>query len=204
MIQVVDYRVGNPKSVLNMLKHIGTEASISSCPADIEQADKLIIPGVGAFDNGMKHLADMGLLPAINRKVLEEKVPVLGICLGMQLMCRASEEGEREGLGWIAAKVIRFAAPGGQRIRVPHMGWNLTTVVNQSPLLAGLDDKSRFYFAHSYHVVCDDNSNILTTTCHGHVFASSFQKENIFGVQFHPEKSHRFGMKLLKNFAENL
>ena len=203
MIVIVDYGMGNLGSVLNMLKKIGTRARISSSVEDIEKADKLILPGVGAFDNGIKHLKKLNLLSVLNEKVLNCKTPILGICLGMQLLSQESEEGVSKGLGWIDGKVVKFKFNGNnQSLKIPHMGWNLAMANKQSELLQGFDREIRFYFVHSYHMICINKSDVLMETEHGYRFTSAVQRDNIFGVQFHPEKSHRFGMKLLKNFCE--
>lgn len=200
MITIVDYNVGNLGSILNMLKKIGQEARISSDPAQIEAAGKLVLPGVGAFDAGMDNLERSGLLPLLNRRVLEDRVPTLGICLGMQLMTRSSEEGRRAGLGWIDAQVLRFR-PADPALKVPHMGWNRVIAARPSPLTAALPEEPRFYFVHSYYVSCADRGDVLLTTPFGEPFVSAFQRGNVWGVQFHPEKSHKFGMALLRNFA---
>lgn len=203
MIIIIDYKMGNLGSILNMLKKIQAPALVSSHPEDIAQADKLILPGVGAFDNGMSNLRELGLLPVLNEKVLEKKTPVLGICLGMQLLTHRSEEGNLLGLGWIEAETIRFRFDRKESgLKIPHMGWNIAAVRKNNAIFRGLEEENRFYFVHSYHVTCKDEGDILSTTHHGHEFASSVRKENIMGVQFHPEKSHRYGMKLLSNFTE--
>lgn len=201
MIVIVDYRMGNVGSIANMCKKIGVPAVISSRPEDIERAERLILPGVGAFDEGMQNLHASGLLPLLQRRVVEEGTPVLGICLGMQLMTRSSEEGSAAGLGWVPAKTVRFRAPENPSLKVPHMGWNHARVIRANSLFDGLEEDARFYFVHSYHVVCDDPAEVLATTSYGVEFPSAFGAGNVFGVQFHPEKSHRFGMRLLSNFA---
>jgi glutamine amidotransferase len=202
MIVIVDYGMGNLGSILNMLKKIGIDAKISRDPADIQRADKLILPGVGAFDRGIAGLSDFGLLPVLNRRVRDERCPVLGLCLGMQLMTRGSEEGSRPGLGWIAGDTRRFAFDEAHRdLKVPHMGWNDVQVASADPLLAGYDETPRFYFAHSYFVACDEPAQVLGTTRFGFDFASVVGCGNVFGTQFHPEKSHAFGMRILGNFA---
>ncbi|MDD5593721.1 MAG: imidazole glycerol phosphate synthase subunit HisH [Candidatus Margulisbacteria bacterium] len=203
MIVIVDYGLGNLGSILNMLKKIGAEARISSDVSVIEKADKLILPGVGAFDNGMRNINDLGLLGVLEQKALKENVPVLGICLGMQLLTAKSEEGERPGLGWVEAKTVRFKFDddSSKGLKVPHMGWNNICRVKNNPLFSGENDE-RFYFVHSYHVVCHDKENVISLTKYGYDFVSGFQKDNIYGVQFHPEKSHKYGMRLLRNFAE--
>jgi imidazole glycerol-phosphate synthase subunit HisH len=186
-----------------MLKKIGADAQISSDPSLIAESNKLILPGVGAFDAGMKHLTELKLIPILEQKVLKEKIPILGICLGMQLMTKTSEEGQLQGLGWFNATTIRFKfKKSNPNIKVPHMGWNFIKKVNNSPLLTEVDENFRFYFIHSYHVSCAEPAEIVAETNHLYDFVSIIQKDNIFGVQFHPEKSHRFGMKILKNFVE--
>jgi len=201
MITIIDYGMGNLGSIRNMFKRIGVESEISGDRERIASANKILLPGVGAFDAAMERIAQSGLTELLNKKVLEEKVPVLGICLGMQLLTRSSEEGTLPGLGWIDAKTIKFNFPIGSPLKVPHMGWNRIYPVNDSPLIAGLPEEPRFYFVHSYYVKTNNPADVLTTTFHGHEFHSVVQHENIFGAQFHPEKSHRFGMKLLENFA---
>lgn len=200
MISIIDYGMGNLGSIQNMLKKIGAPVRISSSPEDILTAEKLILPGVGSFDHGMASLASRSLLEPLNEAVLGQRKPILGICLGMQLMTRSSEEGQTSGLGWIDADVIRFNI-SGSGLRVPHMGWNQVRHDRPSPLFDGLGAQTRFYFVHSFHVCCRNRDDVVTTTAHGLEFVSSFQHDNIFGVQFHPEKSHKFGMKLLQNFC---
>lgn len=202
MITIVDYGMGNLGSIKNMLKKIDVESEITSDLAKIKQATKLILPGVGAYDAGMENIKKMGLLPVLNDLVLKKKVPVLGICLGMQLMTRRSEEGILPGLGWIEADTKRFVFPAEVNLKIPHMGWNNIQVVKKEPVTKNLNNLSRFYFVHSYHAVCDKEKDILFQTNYGYDFTSAFQKENIIGVQFHPEKSHKFGMTLLKNFSD--
>jgi len=196
--------MGNLGSIQSMLRKIGTPSLVSERIDDIQRADKLILPGVGAFDNGMKNLSELGLLPVLNKQVLEKETPILGICLGMQLFMGKSEEGELPGLGWIEGKVVRFRFDADQAgLKIPHMGWNTVKVQKDEPLFTGMVDDSRFYFVHSYHVVCSRHEDILATTKHGYDFPSSIRRSNIMGTQFHPEKSHRFGMGLLRNFLEH-
>jgi glutamine amidotransferase len=203
MIVIVDYGMGNIGSIMNMIKKAGGTSLLTSEPDIIASAKKLILPGVGAFDNGMKNLSDQGLIPLLNKKVLEEKTPVLGICLGMQLMTRKSGEGSLEGLGWIDAETIRFEFPAEQaNLRVPHMGWNNISIVKDHPLLAGMPDDPSFYFVHSYHVVCHHQEDILTSTSYGFEFTSALAHDNIMATQFHPEKSHKYGLQLIRNFVE--
>lgn len=201
MITIVDYGMGNLGSIRNMLKKIGFESEITADPQSVLHARKLILPGVGAFDAGMESLDRSGLRQALNTRVLVDKTPVLGICLGMQLMTTASEEGQLPGLGWIDAKALRFE-PSPAAPKVPHMGWNLVKPARPSALVDGLPAESRFYFVHSYHVACTHPDDVLLSTVYGLTFHSGFQRENVWGVQFHPEKSHKFGMQLLRNFAE--
>lgn len=203
MIVVVDYGMGNLGSILNMLKKIGAEARVSSDPQEIESADKLILPGVGAFDAGMKRLQELGLIGVLDDKVLNGKTPTLGVCLGMQLLTQQSEEGNLLGLGWIDGETIRFRFdPKQTHLKIPHMGWNTVTIHREGELFRGLEHEARFYFVHSYHVVCNQQEDVLATTHHGYDFVSAIQRDNIMGTQFHPEKSHRYGMKLYRNFVE--
>jgi glutamine amidotransferase len=202
MIVVIDYGLGNLGSIRNMLKKIGAEGAISSNVSDIEGAEKLILPGVGNFDQGMRNLEALGLVPVLENKVIQKKTPILGICLGMQLFARKSEEGKSTGLGWIDAEVVRFKFDDKERhLKIPHMGWNLVEIRQKNPLFEEMYPEPRFYFVHSYHVACRNEEEVLTQTFHGYNFVSSVKKENIYGVQFHPEKSHKFGMKLLDNFV---
>ncbi len=204
MIVIINYGMGNLGSIANMLKKLGAQVMISSDGAVISEADKLIMPGIGAFDQGMKNLAEYGLISLLNRKVLEGKTPILGICLGMQLFTNSSEEGILSGLGWVEAETLRFKFNESQKtLKIPHMGWNTVKVCKDSPLFYDMFQEPRFYFVHSYHVVCRNEQVILTKTFYGYDFVSSFVKENIVGVQFHPEKSHKFGIRLLKSFVES-
>lgn len=202
MIVIIDYGMGNVGSIENMLKKNGVKATVSSEITDIENADKLILPGVGAFDNAVKNLNQLNLIPVLSEKVLDEKIPVLGICLGFQLLAKKSEEGTLEGLKWLDAEVVKFNFDESDTgLKIPHMGWNTVDIQKKSPLFHEMYEEPRFYFVHSYHFVCN-NEDVLTTTFYGYKFVSSCEKDNIIGVQFHPEKSHRFGMKLLKNFVK--
>jgi glutamine amidotransferase len=202
MIAIVDYRTGNLNSIRNMLNKIGVPATITSSPDEIRRANKLIMPGIGAFDAGMRRLKDSGLIPLLNELVLVEKKPLLGICLGMQLMTRGSEEGAMAGLGWIQAATKRFDRSDDPTLKVPHMGWNVVSPAKRSALLADSPEEPRFYFTHSYFVRCDNSCDRLLTVQYGAtVFDAAFEHDNVMGVQFHPEKSHRFGMWFLKNFA---
>lgn len=202
MIIIIDYGIGNLASVLNMFKKIGvTDVKISGKAEDIAAADKLLLPGVGAFDAGMKHLEQSGLVPLLNQKVLQEKTPVLGICLGMQLLTKRSEEGVLPGLGWIDAETLKFNPDPALKLKVPHMGWDYIHV-NRENKLVDTESRNRFYFVHSYYVKCFDDSQSLATCKFDNEFTCMVNKENIYGAQFHPEKSLKFGMKVLENFAK--
>jgi glutamine amidotransferase len=201
LISVVDYGVANLASMLNMLRKIGVDAERAGTPEELQSASKIVLPGIGAFDQGMAALEERGLLPLLRQKALDEKVPILGVCLGMQMLGQGSEEGCAPGLGLIDATCRRFRPPEGVVLKVPHMGWNTVVPRRASPLLERLDSQSRFYFVHSYRVVCGDSADELAYSRYGGDFTSIVARGNIYGVQFHPEKSHRFGMALLRNFA---
>jgi imidazole glycerol-phosphate synthase subunit HisH len=204
LITIIDYGMGNLGSIANMIKHIGHRSVITSDISKIESADKIILPGVGNFDRAMLNIKSLGLLPVIKEKAVNNRTPLLGICLGMQLMCNKSEEGTEVGLELIDAEVKKISFSEDNNLKIPHMGWNLIEVKKENYLFEEMYDNPRFYFVHSYHAVCNDESDILTTTNYGYRFVSSFAKDNIVGVQFHPEKSHKFGMCLLKNFIEKI
>jgi len=202
-VTIIDYGAGNLGSIRNMFKHIGIKSVISSEIRDVQKAEKLILSGVGAFDNGMKELNNLNLISVLNEKVIDEKVPILGICLGMQLFTKSSEEGNLSGLSWLDAVTVKFKSNNeSNKLKIPHMGWNLINIQKNSLLFNDMPDELRFYFVHSYHLACSEQKDVLCSTYYGHNFVSGVEKENIFGVQFHPEKSHKFGMKLLKNFLE--
>lgn len=198
MIIIIDYKIGNIGSIFNMFKRIGAEAKISSDLAEIEKADGLVLSGVGSFDQGIKNFRNAEFIRVVEHKVLKDKTPILGICLGMQLFAEKSEEGISAGLSWIGGEVKKIK---GSAFRVPHMGWNTIDIKKKDAIFYGLE-QSRFYFAHSYHFICKDKENELADTNYGCDFTSVVRKENIIGVQFHPEKSHKFGMKFLENFAK--
>lgn len=205
MIVVIDYGMGNLGSIANMLKKVGTKAIISSDIATIEQADKLILPGVGAFDSAMQRLNGLGLVPILERKVLQDQVPIMGLCLGLQLFTRRSEEGRLPGLGWIDAETVKFRFdPHESGLKIPHMGWNTVEIQHPSPVWEAMYEDARFYFVHSYHVICQDDEDIAATTNYGYEFTSAINRGSISGMQFHPEKSHKFGMRLFKNFVERV
>jgi imidazole glycerol-phosphate synthase subunit HisH len=203
MIVVIDLGSGNPGSVINMLRYLGVE-SVASCDVEaIRRAEKVILPGVGSFDTGMSALERLELLPVLQERIIGRSVPLLGICLGMQMLTLRSDEGILPGLGWIQGetKRFRFDSPAPS-YRIPHMGWNVAMPVKKSVLFDGLDSQARFYFVHSYHVVCERNEDIVASTHYGYDFACCVANNNIAGVQFHPEKSHKYGLRLLKNFVE--
>jgi glutamine amidotransferase len=203
MIIIVDYGMGNLGSILNMLKKVGVpNAGVSSLPRDIEQADKLILPGVGAFDTGMQQLRETGLIDLLNEKVLSARTPTLGVCLGMQLLTKFSEEGQLPGLGWIDAETVRFRFDKKTGLKIPHMGWNTVKVCQPGTLFRDMYDEPRFYFVHSFHVVSHNPDDVVAVTEYGYEFASVVQHGHIMAAQFHPEKSHKFGMKLYRNFVE--
>ena len=199
MIHIVNYGLGNLASIQNMLKKVGVNSIITSDPAQLLKAEKLILPGVGAFDEGMSNLKKFGISEILNQKVLIEKKGILGICLGMQLMTNGSEEGSLPGLGWIDGRTVRFS---NTNIKVPHMGWNIVKPNFQSSLFPDTTAELRFYHVHSYYVKLNEHSLEVGSTTYEREFTSAFQKDNIWGVQFHPEKSHRFGMDLLRNFSQ--
>ncbi|WP_148624594.1 imidazole glycerol phosphate synthase subunit HisH [Aliarcobacter cryaerophilus] len=203
MITIVDYGMGNLGSIQNMFKYIGVEVEIQSDVDKIKNATKILLPGVGSFDTAMKRINEGDLKEVLNEKALKEQVPVLGICLGMQLLTNSSEEGSLSGLGWIDAKTMNFKDRIDKKYKIPHMGWNIVNKSNESLLTDGFEEfeETRFYFVHSYFVKVEDEKNSILKTNYGVEFDSAIQKDNIYGAQFHPEKSHKFGMKLFENFA---
>lgn len=200
MIAIVDYGLGNLKSIYNMFKKVGIQSVITSDIEEIKNADKYLLPGVGSFDHGIKNLKSAPFFETLEKEVLENKKPILGICLGMQLLTNSSEEGEEEGLGWIDAKTVYFNLED-ETLAIPHMGWNRVIPKENNSIFKELEE-NRFYFVHSYHVVCNNDDNILAVSNYEKEFTCSIHKDNVYGVQFHPEKSHKFGMQLLKNFGE--
>jgi imidazole glycerol-phosphate synthase subunit HisH len=201
VITIVDYGMGNTGSIKNMLKKIGFDSIISASESEILNASKLIIPGVGAFDAAMRELKSRNIIPLLNNLVLEKRLPTLGICLGMQLMTEGSEEGQADGLAWVKGRTRHFSERIGTSSKIPHMGWNVVNAKKPSQLLEGFEGEQRFYFVHSYHVELDRQEDLLLTADYGFEFHAAFEVGNIFGVQFHPEKSQRFGFRLLSNFA---
>lgn len=202
MITIIDYKTGNLGSIQNILKRIGEESVVTSDKDEIAGASKLILPGVGAFDTGMRNLTELDLIDILNEKVIIEKTPVLGICLGMQLLSKGSQEGSLPGLGWIDADTVRFRFEDTIEYKIPHMGWNFIRQHKTSKLLDKMYPDARFYFVHSFFFRANDKEDVLTSTTYEIEFTSAIERGNILGVQFHPEKSHKFGMKLLKNFID--
>ncbi len=201
MLMIIDYGIGNLGSIKNMIQHVGADAYITNEPSQLKNATGIILPGVGSFGRGMDLLHKGNWIDALNSRTLQGGVPTLGICLGMQLMARQSEESTGiEGLGWLEADVVRFQCGKEDRLRVPHMGWNTVKPRPHSALIENDGVEKRFYFVHSYHVICDYETDIAGTTSYGQTFVSSVQHGNIFGIQPHPEKSHRFGMNVFKKF----
>lgn len=205
MLVIIDYGVGNLTSIKNMLKKIGyRDVAISNDRSKIKEAKKLILPGVGHFDYGMRQLQASGLLDTLNKVVLEDKTPILGICLGAQLLTRGSEEGIEKGLGWIEADTVKFdVSKLSSNLKIPHMGWTEVAATSDSKLFEGLSEEPRFYFVHNYHIICDNPEDTAVKATYGYEFAAGVEKGNILGMQFHPEKSHKYGMKLLSNFINN-
>ncbi|WP_266205283.1 imidazole glycerol phosphate synthase subunit HisH [Pontibacter kalidii] len=205
-ICIIDYGLGNSGSIQNMLKRVGYNCTITNRPEELNAADLLFLPGVGSFDDGMSNLEKLNLIPILEKKVLVEKTPLVGICLGMQLLLNGSEEGEKAGLGWVSGECKKFNFDANaSRLRVPHMGWNLihASQTDNSLLDIGAPEL-RYYFVHSYYAKLEDSSHELCSTNYGINFSSGIRKENIVGFQFHPEKSHKFGMLLFKNLVKQL
>jgi imidazole glycerol-phosphate synthase subunit HisH len=201
MIVIIDYGMGNLRSVQKAFERIRIPATISSNPQEIEQAEKLVLPGVGHFERGISNLKNKGLFDLLNEQVQVKKKPILGICLGMQLMTEFSEEGNCNGFGWLKAKTQKFSFQTNG-LKIPHMGWNNLSIKKSDTIFKDITADNFFYFVHSYYVSCESVTDILAETGYGNKFVSSFQKENIFGCQFHPEKSHDKGLQILKNYAE--
>lgn len=202
MIALVDYGLGNIQAFANIYRHLGIEAAPARTADDLRTASRIILPGVGAFDWAMTRLQESGLREALDEEVLGAKKPVLGICVGMQMMARSSEEGKLPGLGWIDATVVKFDTHLLEnKTHLPHMGWNDASPVRTDTLFSGLD-APRYYFLHSYFMKADREENVLATSNYGVTFTSAVQAGNVYGTQFHPEKSHQWGVRLLKNFAE--
>jgi len=199
MISIIDYGIGNIHAFRNMYARLNIEVGFARTAQDIAASSKLILPGVGAFDEAMQCLETSGLRPALEEAALRQCKPLLGVCVGMQMLARSSEEGRRPGLGWVPGTVKRFSMPS---LELPHMGWNDVVPQQTGGLFRGMEDDARFYFLHSYYFECDDADQVLAMTNYGAEYASAVACRNIYGVQFHPEKSHHWGSQLLRNFAE--
>lgn len=202
MITLVDYGLGNILAFANLYKRLNIEVSVAKRAADLASATRIILPGVGAFDHAMTQLEQTGMRPALDELVLDRGVPVLGICVGMQMLARSSEEGVLPGLGWIPGRVKAFRGVLGRRVALPHMGWNEVSPRAGAELFRGLEAECRFYFLHSFYMACEQEADVAATCDYGLPFHAAVAHRNIHGVQFHPEKSHRFGIQLLKSFAE--
>ncbi len=203
MIAIIDYGLGNVLAFKNVFNRLNVPVAVAKSPNDLAGATRLILPGVGSFDYAMKEFDRSGLREAVEHLVLGSEIPILGVCVGMQMLARSSDEGESQGLGWIDADVKKFDTSRMQRvIHLPHMGWNDVIPVANGNLFRGLEEGARFYFLHSYYFQCHNPTNVLATSGYGMQFSSAVRRNNIYGVQFHPEKSHQFGSQLLKNFAE--
>lgn len=203
MIVVVDYNSGTVGSVLNMLRKVGAKCDASGDPDVLRRADKLVLPGVGAFDEALRNLHELGLYDVLNQLVVEDKKPILGVCLGAQIMTKGSEEGKRPGFGWLDAEVVRFRRSEEVPIRIPHMGWNEVRAVGSGgEIFEAVPQPMRFYFVHSYHMVPVDPAIQIGATVYGYPFASALGAGNILSMQFHPEKSHKYGLQVYRNFVE--
>ncbi len=202
MITIINYGLGNISAFANVYKRLNIPVTIATHKEDLNDASKIILPGVGAFDHAMTLLQKSGMRETLDELVLHKRIPVVGICVGMQILAKSSDEGILPGLGWIDGEVKKFDATLiKHKTRLPHMGWNTINPINSSKLLLGFNERSRFYFLHSYYFKCNDIGNEIANTEYGINYSSAVQKENIFGVQFHPEKSHENGIQLLNNFA---
>lgn len=202
MIKIIDYGLGNILAFQNVYKRLNVETATARTAADIRDASKLVLPGVGAFDHAMALLENSGMRGALEDAVLRSRVPVLGICVGMQILARSSDEGESPGLGWVDAHIRAFKAVQTEPLALPHMGWNDVRPTSRNGLFRGLEADARFYFLHSYFAECRQQENVAAVSTYGTEFCCALHADNVYGVQFHPEKSHRFGTQLLKNFAE--
>jgi len=203
MITIINYGLGNVQAFANLYKRLNIPAAIASSAAGLEGATKLILPGVGAFDHAMELFDGSGMRETVDELVLKQRKPVLGVCVGMQILARGSDEGKLAGLGWVDGQVRRFDEKKlPQPARLPHMGWNDVVPKHGAGLFAGLEQDARFYFLHSYYFDCASSDHVLATSEYGSAFGCAVHSDNIYGVQFHPEKSHAYGVRLLKNFAE--
>lgn len=203
MITIVDYGLGNILAFANMYKRLNIDIAVAKGPEDLRHATKIILPGVGAFDHAMERLEASGMRPTLDDLVLGKGLPVVGICVGMQILAESSEEGQRPGLGYIKGKVLQFRMPSEDRtLPLPHMGWNDVQPRGASPLFHSLETDARFYFLHSFYIECTDQEDVLAETQYGLTFASAVRHGNVYGIQFHPEKSHHWGRQLLKNYSD--
>ena len=203
MITVIDYGLGNVQAFANVYKRLDIPVNVAKSLADLAETTKIILPGVGSFDRAMQQFNSCGMRKLIEQLVLEEGIPILGVCVGMQMLANSSEEGKLSGLGWVDGNVKRFdGASMLQTQNLPHMGWNNVVTKTEGDLFKGINVENKFYFLHSFHFDCCNESNIIGVTDYGFNFTSAIKKKNIFGVQFHPEKSHHYGGQLLKNYSE--
>ncbi len=203
MITIIDYGLGNIRAFINVFDKLSIPTKIAHSAYDLKNAKKIILPGVGAFDFAMTQLNASGMRDELEKQVLLNKVPVVGICVGMQILAKKSDEGKLSGLGWIDGEVKLFDAKTiPYKTRLPHMGWNSINPIKENLLLSGFSDESRFYFLHSYYFECNNMENVIATTNYGITYASAVNCDNIYGIQFHPEKSHSNGIQLLHNFAK--
>ena len=202
MLVVIDYGINNSSSVVRMIQKVGGNVRLGTKPQHLQEASKIVLPGVGHFDEGMKLLNESGFSESIKDCVLNKKIPLLGICLGMQLLCECSEEGTQKGLGLVPAEVLHLEDSSREELKIPHMGWNTLEITRPNPLIQESPEEQRFYFVHSYYVQPKSDELCIARTLYGTKFCSALNSENIFGVQFHPEKSHRFGISLMRKFVE--
>lgn len=198
-VTIINVGIGNIKSVERMFRAAGATTEIVNRPEELHRSSRLVLPGVGAFDAGMAAL-HKGWIEPLRMLAFDRRLPLLGICLGMQLLCRGSEEGQLPGLGWIEADVVELEIRGAPGLKLPHMGWAVVTPTRQNPLIASDEGEQRFYHVHRYCAMCAHDQHVLATAEYGTAFTTAVQRENIFGVQFHPEKSHRFGLRLMRRF----
>jgi imidazole glycerol-phosphate synthase subunit HisH len=204
MVVIIDYGMGNLHSIVKAFQRLNIDVKVSRDAKDVAQGEKLVLPGVGHFKNGMEQLSSLGLLDVLNERVLKDATTILGICLGAQLMTHHSQEGDVGGLGWVDATTVKFNFDDqlNANLKVPHIGWNqLVPFRPEEKMLAGIGGDAQFYFVHSYYITCKNRDQAVAQTTYGQIFDSIIKKDNIIGVQFHPEKSHTFGLKLLQNFA---
>lgn len=200
-VAIVDYGTGNLNSVRRSMDILGVSSVVTADRHEISAAEKIILPGVGHFGKAMENLRRLDLVDTLNRLVIEERKPILGICLGMELMAEKSEEGDADGLGWFPAEIVKFRISETRGFKIPHMGWNRVRIKKESALMSNIPETAEFYFVHSYHLKVRDESDVLNETEYEAAFPSAIERDNIFGVQYHPEKSHDAGLRLLENFV---